>query len=380
MGVALALVARRVCAGQATFGDVLMVQGLVQQLWAPMQFLGFYIRQARQALVDLEDAQRLLSREVSPLELAEAGDDEPEPMGSDRSSEARQGHDRATGSFLLLPPASAQIPVLEFRSVSFRHQDSAPWVLQDVSFSVEAGSRVALVGSSGSGKSSLGRLVPRLFDPTAGSVLFNGMDLRQLRLSELRRRLAVVSQDAAVFNTSLRQNIAYGRPKSSREELERAVRASGLQRSFEKLDLSLDTVVGERGLRLSGGERQRLALSRALLRIPEAELLILDEATSALDASSEKQFLDALDVLLRRQAAQNQKAAAPTATTIPPPVGGTVPALLAITHRLALAKQADEILVLEGGRLVQRGSHAELAAKQGCYARLLDAACQAEQS
>jgi len=345
LGVALMLVARRVCSGTASVGDLPMVQGLVSQLWAPLQFLGFYIRQARQALVDLEDGRMLLNRSTSELEAAEAL--ERRQLGSEFSAETLSN----------LPQAAPGCPLVEFRDVWFRYESSLPWILQGLSFCIEPGQFVVIVGPSGSGKSSLGRLVPRLFDTCKGSVLFNGVDVRHLQLSELRSRLAVVPQDVVVFNSTLLQNLTFARPGASKEEVEAAVCKSGLTSALlsgEEGGLSLQSVVGERGLRLSGGERQRLSFARALLRAPQTELLILDEATSALDAETGQLLLESLAELRSRE-------------------GGSPPAILAITHQLKMAQQADQILVLEQGQITERGTHEELLDRQGAYAALLQA-------
>eukprot|EP00434_Breviolum_minutum_P000040 symbB.v1.2.000034.t3/scaffold12.1/size699752/14 len=344
MGIALLLVARRIVLGTASVGDVPMVQGLISQLWAPLQFLGFYIRQARQALVDLEDARALLSQEATALELAE-------------TAERNQIQSTALHN---LPPCMVGCPLVEFRDVWFRYETELPWVLKGLSFSIQPGEFFVIVGPSGSGKSSLGRLVPRLSETCQGSVLFNGVDVRHVPLTDLRDRMAVVPQDVVVFNATLQQNLSIARPKASSEEMKEAIRASGLEKALlsGSSGLTMHSVVGERGLRLSGGERQRLSFARALLRAPDTELLILDEATSALDAETGQFLLESLQELRRRAKRK--------------------PAILAITHQLQMAKVADQVLVLsEGGWGTvkkERGSHQELVAKGGAYGDLLAAA------
>ncbi|CAK0852037.1 unnamed protein product [Prorocentrum cordatum] len=303
LGLALWSVARRVGSGAASVGDIPMVHGLVLQLWNPLQFLGVYVREARQAVIDLEDASALLALE---------------PLVTEPSRPAP------------LPAAGPEVPVVEFRSVHFRYGDAGPAVLRGVSLAVPAGSCVALVGASGSGKSTLGRLVPRLADPCGGAVFFNGVDVRQLEVAELRGRIAVVSQDVVVFNETMRYNLAYAKPDASQAELALALEASGLSSAVAALPAGLETAGGERGLALSGGERQRLALARALLQ--PAELVLLDEATSALDAAAEAAVLRAL--LAER---------------------GRGRSLLAITHRLDTARLADEVVVLDRGEVVERG-------------------------
>lgn len=395
LAVALWLVARQVCEGQASVGDIFMVQSLILQLWSPLQFLGFYVRQARQALVDLEDARELLSMPALPpdgdegqlQELTAMETLEPNELGELASlglsarlpvslnetkklkTEDGVPADAITGRFA---PPSVKHPVIEFKDVSFSYLPEGPPVLSQLSFKVEAGSRVAVVGASGSGKTTIGRLATRLADPSSGQVLFCGVDAKELRPQELRSRLAVVPQDVVVFNDSLVRNLLYAKPGATDRDIACAIATSGLAPVVESLPEGLETVVGERGLRLSGGERQRLALARALLRAPLAELLLLDEATSALDSQTERRLMEAL--LEERWEGQS------------PPLGeellqlpGTSSrhlTMLAITHRLGLAKQADEVLVIEHGRLVERGSHTELAARGGAYAALLAAAGQ----
>lgn len=245
--------------------------------------------------------------------------------------------------------------MVEFRNVWFRYEANLPWVLQGLSFSIQPGEFFVIVGPSGSGKSSLGRLVPRLFDTCEGSVLFNGVDVRHVPLTDLRERLAVVPQDVVVFNATLQQNLSIARPKASSQEMKEAIRASGLEKTLlsGSSGLTMHSVVGERGLRLSGGERQRLSFARALLRAPETELLILDEATSALDSETGQFLLHSLQQLRR---------------------ASRMPAILAITHQLQMAKVADQVLVLQDGTVKERGRHQELVSKGGEYCKLLAAA------
>lgn len=298
LGLCLWLVARRVCQGRASVGDIFMTQTLVLQLWGPLQFLGFYIREAKQALVDLDSARVLLAR--SPAVV-----DPPQPE--------------------ILPRASSSIPVIEFDNVSFCYTFDGPTVLDGASFSIPAGGRVALLGASGSGKSTAGSLIPRLADATGGAVRFNGIDVRQLQTAELRSRIAVVSQDVMVLNDTIRQNLLYAKPDATEEELQDALKAANLDVAVAAMPAGMETLAGERGLCLSGGERQRLSLARALLRIPE--LLILDEATSALDSESELAVWQALSHLDRRTA------------------------VFSITHRLSKAWQPDLVFSLEDGKV-----------------------------
>ncbi len=234
---------------------------------------------------------------------------------------------------------------IEYRNVSFRYGDDKAPVLQDISFTVASGETVALVGRSGSGKSTLVNLLARFYDPTSGSILLDGRDLHEYHLKDLRAQTAVVGQEVMLFNDTLERNIAYGfSAGADHEAIIEAARAAHALEFIEAMPEGLNTQVGERGVLLSGGQRQRIAIARALLK--DAPVLILDEATSALDTESERAIQDALEVLMRNR------------TT------------LVIAHRLSTVEKADRILVLDGGRIVESGSHRELLAHEGHYAAL----------
>ncbi|MBL8448233.1 MAG: ATP-binding cassette domain-containing protein, partial [Zoogloeaceae bacterium] len=239
-----------------------------------------------------------------------------------------------------LPPGPATV---EFQAVGFAY-DPKRSILFDVSFAIPAGHTVAVVGHSGSGKSTLARLLYRFYDVQAGAVRVNGVDVRGLTQASLRAAIGIVPQDTVLFNDTLLYNIQYGRPEASREEVEAAARAAQLEGFIQRLPDGYETRVGERGLKLSGGEKQRVAIARALLKNPA--ILIFDEATSALDSKTEKAIQAQLD-----QAALGRTA-------------------LVIAHRLSTVMNADRILVLDQGRVIEQGTHAALVDAGGAYAQM----------
>jgi ATP-binding cassette subfamily B protein len=319
--IAVALVAmlwratQGVADGRMTLGDLVMVNAFMIQLYIPLGFLGVIYREIKQGLTDLDKMFALMEQD---REVADA------PGAPD----------------LVVPPGGAAVA---FEDVTFGYQP-ARTVLHGVSFEIPAGRTVAVVGPSGSGKSTLARLLFRFYDVRAGRITVAGQDIRAVTQASVRRAMGIVPQDTVLFNDSIEYNIAYGRTGAGRAEVEAAARAAHIHGFIAAMPQGYDTPVGERGLKLSGGEKQRVAIARTLLKDPP--VLIFDEATSALDSANERAIQAEL-----QSAARNKTA-------------------LVIAHRLSTVVDAHQILVMDAGRIVERGTHAELLAAGGRYARM----------
>lgn len=311
--VIMAMAVREVANGQMTLGGFTMVNAYLIQLFVPLNALGFVYREIRQSLVNVERLFSLLG-DKSAIE------------------------DAADATELTLSQSEVQ-----FRDVHFSYRPDRE-ILKGVSFTIPAGHTVAVVGASGAGKSTLARLLFRFFDVNSGSICIDGQDVRQITQDSLRSVIGVVPQDTVLFNDTIYNNLAYGRPSASEDEVHYAALQANLDDFIQSLPDGYNTKVGERGLKLSGGEKQRVAIARVLLKNPP--ILILDEATSSLDSISEQVILDALNEVSRQR------------TT------------LVIAHRLSTVRDADTILVMEQGAIVESGAHSELLEQNGYYARL----------
>ena len=333
--------------GRMTLGDLVMVNAFMIQLYIPLGFLGVLYREIKQGLTDLEKMFTLMERE---REIADVPGAQPLALENEKSmalneKESRHGERIAA---IHAPLAGCVAEASCRASVSFRHvnfaYDPARPILHDISFDIPAGKTVAVVGPSGSGKSTLARLLFRFYDVQSGQILIAGQDIKQVTQASVRQAIGIVPQDTVLFNDTVEYNIAYGKPGASREQVVEAAQSAHIHNFINATPKGYDTMVGERGLKLSGGEKQRVAIARTLLKNPP--ILIFDEATSALDSANERAIQAEL-----QSVAQNK-------TT------------LVIAHRLSTVVDAHEILVMEAGRILERGSHAELLAANGRYAQM----------
>ena len=296
-----------------TIGGFVLANTYLMQLYQPLNVFGFIYREIKQALIDIEEMFNLLDE-------------------SDEIADAPEARDLAVDGGRI-----------EFDRVAFGYDPRRP-LLEDVSFAIPAGRTLAIVGPSGAGKSTVSRLLFRFYDVDGGAVRIDGQDLRNITKSSLRAAIGIVPQDTVLFNDTIYYNIAYGRPDATPAEIEGAARLARIHDFIVSTPDGYQTVVGERGLKLSGGEKQRVAIARTVLKNPS--ILVLDEATSALDSATEREIQQNLRELAR---------------------GRTT---LGIAHRLSTIVDAHEILVLDAGRIVERGGHDELLARDGTYAAM----------
>ncbi|MCM2503004.1 ABC transporter ATP-binding protein/permease [Aureimonas altamirensis] len=313
MGAAMVMSAREVQAGTQTLGDFVFINALLMQLSIPLNFIGFVYREIRQGLTDMEEMFNLLS-------VREEVQDDPHAL-----------------------PLSVAAGAIRFEDVRFSY-DRGREILKGITFEVPPGKSVAIVGPSGAGKSTISRLLFRFYDVSSGRITIDGQDIADVRQDSLRAAIGIVPQDTVLFNDTIAYNIRYGRVDASDAQVRRAAELAQIHHFIESLPEGYDTMVGERGLKLSGGEKQRVAIARTILKAPP--ILVLDEATSALDTHTEQEIQSALSLVSRER------------TT------------LTIAHRLSTIVDADEIIVLRAGQIVERGTHRALLGEGGLYAEM----------
>ena len=323
LGAAMVMSALGIRDGTNTVGDFVMINAMMIQLYQPLNFMGMVYREIKQAVIDIETMFSILARE---------------PEIEDRPGAL---------------PLKVRDGAMRFEDVRFAYEPERP-ILKGLTFEVPAGNTVAIVGPSGAGKSTISRLLFRFYDITDGHILIDGQDIRQVTQSSLRAQIGMVPQDTVLFNDTIRYNIRYGRWEASDAEVEEAARLAQIDGFIRLSPHGYETEVGERGLKLSGGEKQRVAIARTILKAPP--ILVLDEATSALDSHTEKEIQDALERVSRNR------------TT------------LVIAHRLSTIVAADEIIVLDKGIIVERGTHRQLLAADGLYASMWNRQREAEEA
>jgi ATP-binding cassette, subfamily B, heavy metal transporter len=323
LAAAMVMCAYEIQAGTKTVGDFVLINAMMIQLYQPLNFMGMVYREIKQAVTDIELMFSILSRDPEIKDAPNA------------------------------PPLQVMRGTIRFENVRFAYEPQRR-ILKGVSFEVPAGKTVAVVGPSGAGKSTISRLLFRFYDLAAGRILIDGQDIAKVTQASLRQAIGMVPQDTVLFNDTIRYNIRYGRWEASDADVEEAARLAQIDRLIQMAPKGYETEVGERGLKLSGGEKQRVAIARTILKGPP--ILVLDEATSALDSHTEKEIQDALERVSRNR------------TT------------LVIAHRLSTIVGADEIIVLDQGEIVERGTHMALLAANGLYASMWNRQREAEEA